>query len=447
MAVRWQPRGGGVSQRRTYCMTTIVQCARALVAGEEQRDFAFAVEGDRIAAVGSPDELRKRYAKAELRSHGSDVFVAPGFINGHSHAYQILMRGWADDLPFERWRSDALYKVVPQLAPEQVYWTFRLAFDEMLAGGITTVAEFFYLNGAGNAHAEQAIRAAKDSGIRLVFARTWMDADYAPSAFRESIDQASERTRALMSEFPDVDICVAPHSLHAASLEMIRASGQFAKDEDCMMHVHVAEAQYEGAQTLERFGATPIALLKSLGALNERTVAIHAIYISEEEKRLLAVADARVVHNPMTNQYLGDGICDVSGLHALGVKIALGTDADVKPSVIEEMRAASLLQKVWRLDGRALPAKTALALGTAQGAAALGIDAGELRVGAYADYLVIDANHVDAWAPLANTLVYRAENGWIRETYVAGRCVRTREQAAPADALRAVAALLPVLHL
>jgi 5-methylthioadenosine/S-adenosylhomocysteine deaminase len=428
-------------------MTTIVTCARALVAGEERSDFAFAIDGERISAVAPADNLRVRYPNALVRSHGSEVFVAPGFINGHSHAYQILMRGWADDLPFERWRSDALYKVVPQLTPEQIYWTFRLAFDEMLAGGITTVAEFFYLNGDGNAHAEHAIRAAQDAGIRLILARTWMDADYAPRAFRETIDRAAERTRALMAAFPGVEICVAPHSLHAASLEMIRAAAAFARDANCMMHVHVAEAQYEGAQTLERFGATPIALLYSLGALNERAVAIHAIYITEDEKRLLAQTDARVIHNPMTNQYLGDGICDVQGLQQLGVKMGLGTDADVKPSLIEEMRAAAMLQKVSRLDGAALSAQTAISLGTSQGAAALNIDAGELREGAYADYVVIDAAWIDPWTPLASALAYRAENGWVRETYVGGRCARTREQPAPSDARKAVAQLLPALRL
>jgi 5-methylthioadenosine/S-adenosylhomocysteine deaminase len=357
------------------------------------------------------------------------------------------MRGWADDLPFARWRSDALYKVVPQLTPDQIYATFRLAFDEMLAGGITTVAEFFYLNGAGNAHAREAIRAAQDAGIRLVFARTWMDADYAPAAFRESIEAASERTRALMDEFPGVHICVAPHSLHAASHEMIRAAAQFARSEDCMMHVHVAEAQYEGAQTLERFGATPISLLKQLDALDERTIAIHAIYISEEEKRLIASTGARVIHNPMTNQYLGDGICDVCGLQALGVPMGLGTDADVKPSLIEEMRAAALLQKIARLDGSALGAAAAFSLATAQGAAALRVEAGELRAGAYADFCVIDADGIDPWAPAVNALVYRCENGWVRETHVGGRQVRVRGGQAPRSAADAIAGLLPNLRL
>lgn len=428
-------------------MTAIVRCARALAGGKDVRDFSFAIESDRIAACGAYEDLAKRFPDAELRVHGEGIAVVPGFINGHSHAYQILMRGWADDLPFARWRSDALYRIVPQLSPDDVYWTFRLAFDEMLAAGITTVAEFFYLNGAGNAHAQSAIRAARDAGIRLVFARTWMDAEYAPPEFREPIALAQKRTDALMAEFPDVHICVAPHSLHAASRDMIRAAAAFAEDRDCMLHVHVAEAQYEGAETLERFGATPISLLQHLGALNERTVAIHAIYITDEEKQMLASAGARVVHNPMTNQYLGDGICDVVGLAQLGVTVGLGTDADVKPSILDEMRAASLLQKVRRLDGAALDAQTAFSLGTEQGARALRVDAGGLREGAYADYAVVGLSRTDPWAPLCNHLIYRAESADVLETYVGGRRVRERGQVAPAQALQALQHVLPRLRL
>jgi 5-methylthioadenosine/S-adenosylhomocysteine deaminase len=401
-------------------MAKLVRCARALVAGEERRDFVFAVEDGRIA---NPNTVNV----TEQCTYGDSQLVVPGLINGHSHAYQVLLRGWADDLPFSRWRSDALYRIIPQLTPDDVYWTFRLAFEEMLAAGITTVAEFFYLNGAGNAHAQRAIHAAADAGIRLVLARTWMDADYAPAAFREPLEIAQERTAALMSEFPEVHICVAPHSLHAASHEMIRQAAAFAADRDCMLHVHVAEAQYEGAQTLERFGATPVSLLQELGALNERTVAVHAIYITDDEKRLLAQERSRVIHNPMTNQYLGDGICDVVGLQQLGVVMGLGTDADVKPSILDEMRAAALLQKINRLDGAVLDARTALALGTGQGARALNVDAGDLREGAYADYAVIDLARMDPWIPPVNQVVYRAESADIVKTFVSGKQVYDRE--------------------
>jgi 5-methylthioadenosine/S-adenosylhomocysteine deaminase len=420
----------------------LVRCARAIVSGEVRSDYAFLVRDGVIADAGDYRDLRARLRNVSERSFPIDRLIVPGFVNGHSHAYQILLRGWADDWPFARWRSEALYRVVPQLTPDDVYWTFVAAFSEMLAAGITTVAEFFYLNGGGNAHAEAAIRAGRDTGMRIVLARTWMDADYAPAAFRETIDLAAERTRELMQAFPDAHVCVAPHSLHAASHEMIRAAGKFAREHDCMLHVHVAEAKYEGEETQRRFGFTPIALLEHLGALNERTVAIHAIHLAAGDAERLATSGARVIHNPMTNQYLGDGICDVARLQGLGITLGLGTDADVRPSLIEEMRAAALLQKILHSDGAASQASAAYALGTTQGARALNVPAGDLLTGLPADYLVLDASKIDPWSPPVNAIVYRGEDSWIQATFSGGRRVYVGEPSPLAQqARRATAAI------
>jgi 5-methylthioadenosine/S-adenosylhomocysteine deaminase len=408
-------------------VTEFVRCARALVDGKTFDDYAFVVREGTIAAAGSFRDVRDSARDLEARSFPADRLVVPGFVNGHSHAYQILLRGWADDLPFARWRSEALYRVVPQLTPEDVYWTFLQAFSEMLAAGITTVAEFFYLNGRGNEHAEAAIRAARTTGIRLILARTWMDASYAPDAFRETAEVAAERTRELIVRYPDANVCVAPHSLHAASPEMLRAAAAFAREHGCKLHVHVAEAAYEGEQTQAAFGATPIELLERLDALTERTVAIHAIYLSDSDKELLARSGASVIHNPMTNQYLGDGICDVAGLRERGIAVGLGTDADVRPSAIAEMRAAALLQKLAYLDASALPARDAFALATSEGARSLGSIAGTLNAGVPADYVVLDASQVDPWSPACNALVYRGEDAWVQAVFVAGRRVYVGE--------------------
>ena len=405
----------------------LVRCARAIVAGSERNDYAFVVRDGTIVDAGEYAPVRSRNAGLEERSFPANRLVVPGFVNGHSHAYQILLRGWADDWTFAQWRAGALYQVVPLLTPDDIRWIFIVAFSEMLAAGITTVAEFFYLNGGGNEWAEAAISAAAETGIRLVFARTWMDAEYAPPQFRETIDVARERTETLRVKYPWANVCVAPHSLHAASQEMIRAAAEYARSVDCMLHVHVAEAQYEGRETLERFGTTPIALLDRLDALDERTVAIHAIYITGDEQRLLAQRNARIVHNPTTNQYLGDGICDVASLQALGVTMGLGTDADVKPSLIDEMRAASMLAKVRALDGSALGAATAWQFATAQGARALGLRTGDLLAGMLADYLVVDAESVDPWSPAVNGIVYRAEDSWVRAAFVSGSRVYSGE--------------------
>lgn len=407
--------------------TELVRCARALVGGNVQEDYAFAIRDGTIVEAGTFGQLREAARNLPSRSFPADRLVVPGFINGHSHAYQILLRGWADDWPFSKWRTDALYKVVPRLTAADVYWIFVAAFSEMLSAGITTVAEFFYLNGAGNEHAEAAIRAAHDTGIRLVLARTWMDAAYAPAAFREDAQTAARRTSELMQRYPQANVCVAPHSLHAASHDMIGAAAAFAREHDCMFHIHVAEAPYEGQQTLEEHGLTPVALLDRLGALNERTVAIHAIYLTEEDRKLLAARGARVIHNPMTNQYLGDGSCDVKRLQSLGVTMGLGTDADVRPSLIDEMRQAAMLQKLLHLDAAAFTAAQAYAMGTSEGARALGMRLGDLVAGVPADYVVLDATKIDAWSPPLNALVYRGEDAWVQAAFVAGRRVYVGE--------------------
>ena len=138
----------------------------------------------------------------------------------------------------------------------------------------------------------------------------------------------------------------------------------------------------------------------------------------------------------MTNQYLGDGICDASGLQALGVTMGLGTDADVKPSLIDEMRAAALLQKIARLDGSAFGARAAFDLATAQGARALGLMAGDLIAGYSADYLVLDASNIDPWSPDVQAIVYRGQDAWVQATFVNGARVYTGEPSPAAQHAR-----------
>ncbi|MGH7738225.1 MAG: amidohydrolase family protein [Candidatus Tyrphobacter sp.] len=409
-------------------MSEIVRCARALTARGPREDFAFVVGDDgRIADAGDFAEVRARNEALPTRAFPADRVIVPGFVNGHSHAYQILLRGWGDDRTFQRWRSDALYSVVPRLEPDDVYWTFAAAFGEMLGAGITSVVEFFYLNGSGNAHAQAAIHAAEDTGIRLILARTWMDAPGAPAAFRESAADAAERTRSLRAANPGVAICVAPHSLHGASQEMLEGAAAFAKDAGCDLHIHVAETESEVDLARERFQTTPVVALDRLGILSECTVAVHAIHVTQEEKNLLGQRRVRVVRCPTTNLYLGDGLGEIDGFRERGISVGLGTDANVKPSILDEMRAASYEQKALRHDGSALGAAAAFGLGTYEGARAAGIEAGDLAAGMPADFCVLDGAAIDPWSPLVNWAVYRCEPGQVQATFVGGRRVYTGE--------------------
>ncbi len=91
-------------------MSELFIAARALVAGEERREVAFLVEKGRFSKIGDAKTLAIEAARrgTKTRRFPEDRLLVPGFINGHSHAYQVLLRGWADDWSFDKWRSDAL---------------------------------------------------------------------------------------------------------------------------------------------------------------------------------------------------------------------------------------------------------------------------------------------------------------------------------------------------
>src|SRR5256712_4438196 len=131
----------------------------------------------------------------------------------------------------------------------------------MLLGGATTCVDFFYLQDEGNENAEAVVEAARRVGIRLVLARSMYDWEGAPRRYRETVADATRRTRELITAHrKDATTLVhpAPHSPHGASSAMIRAGWEVAEAEHVPFHIHVAEAPYEGERPPREHGAPPI---------------------------------------------------------------------------------------------------------------------------------------------------------------------------------------------
>ena len=83
----------------------------------------------------------------------------------------------------------------------------------------------------------------------------------APVQFRESIDVAAEDARTHGSVPTRRRLRGSAFAPRGLAGDDACGCG-FAREFDCAMHVHVAEAAYEGEQTRARFGTTPIALLE-----------------------------------------------------------------------------------------------------------------------------------------------------------------------------------------
>ena len=390
-----------------------------------QAGRAVLVTDGRIAAVQAAGPA----LPGDVRLPGRALL--PGTVNAHCHTFQSLLRGLGDDLDFMAWRDRVLYPYSTRLDREGIYLGAAFAFAEMLLHGATTCVDFLYLHDEGNENAEHVLAAAQHVGIRLVLARAMYDWEGAPPRYRESVADAARRTRELITRHRHDDtarVQPAPHSPHGASPAMIRAGWEVAESERTPFHIHVAEGRYEGDRTLSEHGATPMRYLDRLGVLGPRTIGVHCVWLDDAEIELMGGRRAALAYCPSSNMFLGDGITRVPELMRAGVRVGLGTDGGCtnnRLSIFEEMRMASLLQRVRLLDGAAVDAATVFDLGTRSGAAILGLDAGVIAPGRLADLVAVNLDDASLHPPSDHlkSVVYAMSPRAVTDVWVHGRRV------------------------
>jgi 5-methylthioadenosine/S-adenosylhomocysteine deaminase len=398
------------------------------------------VEDSAVLVDGS--ELRGVVAAADVppgaeREDWGEVALVPGTVNCHGHAFQNLFKGFADDRPFDSWRDDVLYPFSERLSGKDIYAGALFAFAEALLAGATTTVDFFYLHDEGNDNAREVVRAARDIGIRLVFARAFYDPEAptkAPARYRETRVDAAQRCLDLAAEYkgdPLVSVQPAPHSLHAANPETVAASLEVARSLGVPCHLHLAEASYEVEMIKQRYGTTPVRLLAREGLLDERLVTIHTVWVDDDELDMIADANAAVVHCPGANAFLGDGMARLPEMLRRGIRVALGPDggcANNRQSVFDEMRMAALLAKARLSDGGAVTAQQVFRLGTRSGGDVLGLPVGTLESGAAADLVALDLGDLSMLPrqTAAQQAVYSMQATAVAKVMVAGELVVER---------------------
>ena len=146
---------------------------------------------------------------------------------------------------------------------------------------------------------------------------------------------------------------------------------------DTGLHTHSSESIWEVQESLKRFGRRPIEVFFQRGVLGRRTVVAHCVWLDDREIELLARTGTAVAHCPCSNMKLSSGPARVGDLRAAGVVVGLGSDGEKENNnldLFEEMKFASLLQKVSTLDPTTGDPWDVLAMATIDGARALGLD-------------------------------------------------------------------------
>lgn len=373
--------------------------------------------------------------------------MLPGLVNAHSHAFQRVIRGRTENRgsssgpdTFWTWR-ETMYRAANLLSPEALYHAARMAFLEMLLGGITTVGEFHYLQLTAegspypdrNALALEIIRAAEETGLRIALLRAAYVRGGQPRFLTPRVEDFISDTRALLERINSSRawVGIAPHSVRAVPLDYLLRVTEYARAHSLPVHMHVAEQPAEVEGCLTEYGLRPVALLEKHGILDQRFTAIHAIHVDEEEIDQLGSARSFVCACPTTERNLGDGISPVDRFIRAGTGIALGSDSNVQIDLLEDARELEYHLRLQRLE-RVVMEREDLAArlfvcATEGGAASLASPGGKLAAGRAADFFTVDLDHPSIAgadrASLMSNIVFSLQPAAVLEVFVSGKCI------------------------
>jgi cytosine/adenosine deaminase-related metal-dependent hydrolase len=394
-------------------------------------DGALAITGDRIAAIGKRAELERMVTAREVID-GRRFVITPGFVNGHVHLTEILIKGFLpENLDFEEgvWRwVTPLYE---SHSPQEQGIAARLTALGMLRSGTTCFLE------AGTILAlDEVFEAVAETGIRGRVGEWAMDRAFSPDQDQTaSTDRALKILEAELIRYPGRDgqlLAAWPLLIgHNTNTDALwRGAKQLADDHGAGISAHMSPAVDDPNWYLANTGKRPVEHLAELGVLGPNVSLTHMVHVDSAEVALLAETGANVIHCPWAAMKGGYGSTAVGlfpEMAAAGITIMLGTDGSDTTDMMRPMALMAGLFKDARRDASIFPAHLALEMATIKGAKAMGLSdrIGSLEVGKKADFVLHDTDRPE-WKPLLNPvnhLVWSADGRGVHSVWVDGRRV------------------------
>jgi len=398
------------------------------------------VEGDRIADVG--DNLSADGARV-IEADGD--IVIPGFIDTHRHTWETSIRTSAPDYSLGAYFGGILDKFAPKYRAEDVYAGNLWGSLECLNAGITTLVDWSHIMNTPD-HADAAIRALQESGIRSVFAYGfpntslqdwWMGPDYAGSRLRTNGDEARRiRRQYFSSDDGLITMALATRGTGYCLEDVVRYEWELAKELAVNITVHVA---------MYRFGYTKLQLrkLKEMDLLYPNTTYIHSSHLLDDEWQMVADSGGNVSFAPQVELQMGHGWAEAVKALEYGIPIGLSSDVATTTSADQftQMHAIFASERARRHEvawndglewnepeSKLITCRQVLEWATIGGAKVAGVAdrTGSITPGKKADLVIIDTKAVNV-APVIDpvgAVVCAADISNVKTVLVDGRIVK-----------------------
>lgn len=422
------------------------------------------VAGNRIESVSTPGELADRkteIADAAARARpgfavidGRGKLMIPGLVNAHYHSYDVLAKGRFEDMPFDVWA----------LHSQPAYWGKRskaelrartlLGAMEAVRHGITTIQDMNSLVPQDEETLDTILAAYAELGVRVVFSIAVRDIaalDIEPFLPKDmpadavAIVTGKPGDAAADLAFVEAQIkrldplparlhwALSPSGPQRCSTALLEGIAGLSQRYELPVFTHVYETRAQLAKARSHYkdhGGSLIRYMAAVGLLTGRTTMAHSVYITQEEIETVARAGTGVVHNPLANLRLKNGVAPLLSLKRSGINLALGCDncscSDCQ-NLFQAMKMFTVLASGMDSEPGSVVAEEAIAAATTGGAKAVGLagQIGEVRAGMLADLVLIDLDDF-AYQPFnsaARQMVYSETGRGVHTVMVDGRVI------------------------
>ncbi|AGB04164.1 cytosine deaminase-like metal-dependent hydrolase [Aciduliprofundum sp. MAR08-339] len=377
------------------------------------------IEDNRISDVGRIN------LEADIIIDGKNKIVMPGLINTHTHIPMTDLRGLADDVDLEEFLK-RMWALESKRTREDLRHGAALGIDEMLRTGTTTFVDMY-------SDEDVVAEVAREKGIRAFLGWAVVDED-----ITTQMGSPLKNAENFVQEYAKDDLItpmVAPHGVYTCSEETLLKAKEIADRYDTLITMHVAETRKEVYEHRKKTGFRPVEYLDKIGFLSPRLIAVHLVWLTLNEIRMLARNGVKASHNPTSNMKLGNGgSMPLVEMINEGITITLGTDSTVSNNnldMFEVMKFAALLHKNERWNASVTNAQMILDFATVNAAKSLGLNTGSVEAGKLADIVILDASEPNARPlrkeTLVSNVVYSISGLNVEYTIVNGKIVWKKE--------------------
>jgi len=351
-----------------------------------------AVEGSKISYVGT----ERPAGQFDTVIDGAGKVLMPGFVNCHTHVPMTAMRGYGGGHDLQDWLENFIFPAEDKWDDRSLRAAADLGLAELIASGVTTIADMYMRTGV---IAQAALDAGVNANLSVGGVYFGDPADFDPDKCGDCCAMGAMMEQWHRAGDGRIIVDASIHGEYTSSAPLWRWMADYAREHGLGMHVHISETKREHEECKARHGGlTPIQVLDQYGVWDVRAIAAHCVWTTPEDWGIMAEKGITAVHNPVSNLKLGSGVAPVPAMIKAGVNVALGTDgvsSNNSTDLFGEMKLAAILHNGVGLDPRAMDPYTALKMATANGARALGRNSGRIAVGLDADLVLVDFDAVN----------------------------------------------------